>query len=156
MTYAYVTNSTVQATGRLPSAARRLDTGQWVLGLADATVELQQACGWYEVADTARPADTPIATYDRDVVLVAGTPTVVWTERAKTPAELDAETEQAERETRDGNRSGSIATLRQWADDAAATTVTNGNNNQVTQVAITRLGVFFDRFADLLENQYPT
>ena len=98
MTYAYVTDGTVQATGRLPAAARRLDTGQWVLGLADAPVELQQACGWYPVTDTPRPDDTATTTHDRTVTLVAGTPTVVWTERPKTQAELDAEAEFAEQQ----------------------------------------------------------
>ena len=85
--YAYIVDGIVQATGRLPSSARRRDTGQWVLGLADATVTLQQACGWFQVVDTARPEDTATTTHDRDVVLVAGTPTVIWTERTLTDAE---------------------------------------------------------------------
>lgn len=100
--YAFTVDSVIQATGRLPQAARRLDTGQWVLGLPNATVELQQACGWYAVTDTSRPADTDTATHDRTVELVEGTPTVVWTERPKTQAELDAEQaaaqDQAERD----------------------------------------------------------
>ena len=98
MTYAYVTDGTVQATGRLPVAARRLDTGQWVLGLPDAPAELQQACGWYQVTDTPRPDDTATTTHDRTVELVDGAPTVVWTERPKTQAELDAEAEFAEQQ----------------------------------------------------------
>ena len=85
--YAFVVDGTVQAVGRLPVAARRLDTGQWVLGLADAPVELQEACGWYQVADTPRPDDTATTTHGRTVELVDGTPTVVWTERALTDDE---------------------------------------------------------------------
>jgi hypothetical protein len=46
-----------------------------------------------------------------------------------------------------------IGTLRQWAKDADAVTVTQGNAVQVLQVVVDRLGVFFDRFADLLEHE---
>ena len=46
-----------------------------------------------------------------------------------------------------------VATLRQWAIDAENTTVTNGNNTTVTQIMMDRLGVFFDRFADLIETR---
>ena len=96
--FAYVTSGTVQATGRLPAAARRVDTGQWVLGLAAAPVELQQACGWYQVTDTQRPADADTTTHDRTVELVDGTPTVIWTERPKTQAELDADADFAKQQ----------------------------------------------------------
>ena len=93
MTYALVTSSTIQAeSGRVPNAARRLDTQQWVLGLPDASVALQQACGWFAVTDTPRPAETPTTTHDRTVQLVANVPTVVWTSRPKTPDELAADT----------------------------------------------------------------
>ena len=86
--HAYVTDGTIQAVGRLPRSARRLDTGQWILGLHDASVNLQQACGWYEVMDTDRPDDSPTTTHDRTVELVDGVPTVVWTERPLTDEEL--------------------------------------------------------------------
>ncbi len=45
-----------------------------------------------------------------------------------------------------------VSTLRQWALDAEGTTVSNGNNTAVTQTMVNRLGVFFDRFADLIES----
>lgn len=57
------------------------------------------------------------------------------------------------REARENNLSGSIATLRQWAADARAVTVTPGNSVATLQTVTNRLGVFFDRFADLLENR---
>lgn len=76
--------------GAMPYSARRLDTGDWVLGLRDADPSLQQATGWYEVVDTPRPDDTPTTTHDRSVELVAGIPTVTWTERPFTAEELDA------------------------------------------------------------------
>lgn len=49
------------------------------------------------------------------------------------------------------------ATLRQWAADAAATTgvssMTVAQHKNVTQTVVTRLGIFFDRFADLLDER---
>lgn len=51
------------------------------------------------------------------------------------------------------NLDGVVSTLRSWASDARATTVTAGNVVAVTQTMVNRLGVFFDRFADLLVNQ---
>ena len=99
MTYAHITNGTVDTIGRLPNSARRTDTQQWVLGLATAPVELQRACGWYEVVDTPRPDDTPTTTTDRSVELVNGTPTVVWTQRNKTPDEIASDTATTNGET---------------------------------------------------------
>lgn len=93
MTYALVISNTVQAeSNNLPASARRLDTGAWVMGLATAPVALQQACGYYQVVDTARPADTQTDTYDRTITLPAGVPTVTWVQRAKTAGELAADT----------------------------------------------------------------
>jgi len=86
--FALVTDDTIQAVGRLPRSARRLDTGQWILGLPDAPVDLQQACGWYEVTDADRPDETETTTHDRTFELVDGIPTVVWTERPLTDEEL--------------------------------------------------------------------
>lgn len=51
------------------------------------------------------------------------------------------------------NLSAAIATLRQWSDQAEATTVTSGNAVATLQTVVNRLGIFFDRFADLLEVQ---
>ncbi len=51
------------------------------------------------------------------------------------------------------NVSQSVTTLRQWAADAASTTVTTGNQVVVLQQVVDRLGTFFDRFADLIESR---
>lgn len=56
----------------------------------------------------------------------------------------------AEREV---NLDQAIDVLRQWAADAEATTVTSGNAVATLNVVVDRLGVFFARFADLLENR---
>jgi hypothetical protein len=73
MTYALVDGDTIESEhGSLPESARRLDTGDWVLGLREyGTVEQQQACGYFEVVDTPRPADTATDTYVRSLELVA-------------------------------------------------------------------------------------
>jgi hypothetical protein len=92
MSYALVDDGTIEAEGALPQSARRLDTGQWVMGLRTAPVELREATGWFEVVDVARPADTETDTYDRTLELVGGVPTVVWVQRPKTQAEIDAAT----------------------------------------------------------------
>lgn len=89
MSYVLVTDDTIQSIGGLPRSARRLDNDAWVMGLANASTEAQQACGWYEVADTDRPDDTATTTFDRSIELVEGVPTVVWTERDKTADELN-------------------------------------------------------------------
>lgn len=47
-----------------------------------------------------------------------------------------------------------VAVLRQWAADADAVTVTSGNAVATLATVVDRLGVFFDRFADLLEDTY--
>lgn len=89
--HALVTSGAVHAVvNRLPLSARRIDTGQWVLGLADAPKELTEACGWYEVVDTPRPAtaDNEVAT--SSIELVDGVPTRVWTVRLHTPQEAAA------------------------------------------------------------------
>jgi hypothetical protein len=92
MSYALVDDGTIEAEGALPQSARRLDTGQWVMGLRDAPVELQEATGWFEVTDVDKPADTATHTYDRSITLVAGVPTVTWTQRLKTAEEVAAAT----------------------------------------------------------------
>jgi hypothetical protein len=75
--------------GEVPDTARRLDTGEWVLGLREyADQATREACGWYQVTDTVRPADTATHTTVQSVELVAGVPTVVWTPRAFTADEL--------------------------------------------------------------------
>lgn len=89
MSYALVIDDTIVTTGGLPVSARRLDSGAWVLGLRDADSATQEACGWYAIVDTARPDDTATTTHDQLIELVAGVPTVVWTERAKTAEELN-------------------------------------------------------------------
>lgn len=133
--YAQVTDSTVTTVqGRLPSSARRLDTQEWVMGLAAAPVELQHACGWYAVVDVARPANTATDTYDRSITLQAGVPTVTWTARPKTAAELAADTQNANRATVQTQAANALANNRTFVALASPT-----NAQVVAQVkALTR------------------
>ncbi len=80
----------------------------------------------------------------------------IFEARPATPDEIEAVDEQIDQEDREQkgtNVSQAVTTLRQWASDAAGTTVTNGNNKVVTQQMVNRLGIFFDRFADLIESK---
>lgn len=70
-----------------------------------------------------------------------------------TDTETEPTTDEQAHDTRESNLAGAIATLRTWSDQAAATNVTQGNAVATLQTVVTRLGVFFDRFADLLENR---
>lgn len=90
--YAFVVANAIQSEGPLPLSARRLDTQEWVMGLATAPTLLVQACGYFQVQDTARPADTATDTFTRTLTLVGNVPTVTWVQRAKTQAEIDAAT----------------------------------------------------------------
>jgi hypothetical protein len=66
---------------------------------------------------------------------------------------IDPAVTQQEWFDREDRLATSIENLRQWADQAEATTVTSGNAVATLQTVVTRLGVFFDRFADLLEQR---
>lgn len=88
--HALVIDGQIQALGRLPRSARRLDTGEWVMGLDSAPLALVHACGWHEVQDAERPPDTETHTHERSVEVVDGVPAVVWTPRAWTAEEVEA------------------------------------------------------------------
>lgn len=128
--YALVIDGTVEAVqSSLPGAARRLDTQEWVSpdgGLENGTVTEQEACGWFVVVDVAKPADTPTTTFDRSVGLVAGDPTVVWTERPKTAEELAAVTAST-------NQSAILTNLA--SDLAAMQTIINTANGSINAPA---------------------
>ncbi len=100
-------------------------------GWTDALAAL---CGFVPIVNTARPADTATTTYDRTVALVNSAPTVVWTARPKTQAELDAEAAAVNRTT--------ITTQATAALDANRTflAITSPTNAQVVALvkALTR------------------
>lgn len=87
--HAQIIDGTIVGLDGVPASARRLDTGEWVLGLRDANAATQQACGWYAITDTPRPDDTDTTTFDQTIELVDGVPTVVWAERTAVPPAPD-------------------------------------------------------------------
>ena len=86
--YALVQSDTIVRFG-LPPSARRIDSGAWVLGLADATDTLRAACGYFPVVDVAAPTIASTEVAERSVALVNGSPSAVWTVRNKTADELN-------------------------------------------------------------------
>ena len=112
MMHALVVDSTVQSVGALPRSARRLDTGQWVMGLATAPVAAQQACGYHEVVRNPRPDNTPTTTWDRSVEWTGTQVVETWTERDKTAEEVQAEQEAA-------NQTAMTAATAEALDDLA-------------------------------------
>lgn len=89
MSYALITNNTIQSIGGLPRAARRLDTNEWVLPPNGVwTTPQAEACGYFYVVPTNKPADTDLETWEKTVELVDGAPMEVWTSRPWTEAEL--------------------------------------------------------------------
>ena len=131
--YAFVTDNTATP-GRLPKSARRLDTGQWVMGLAAAPVELVEACGWYTVTSTDPPAHTANETVVAAITVVKGRPVQTWT-----VAPLDAEALAVK--AQEAVRSGLHTRQRQaLADNAAYLAIVAPTNGQaIAQIrALTR------------------
>jgi hypothetical protein len=85
-TYAIVVDDTILQVGNRPRAWRNHT------GLQYATDEQLAALGILPVVETPRPADTATHTTARSIELVAGVPTVAWTQRAWTVDELAART----------------------------------------------------------------
>lgn len=123
--YALVQNDTITKVGPLPPSARRLDTQEWVMGLATAPDRLVEACGYFPVTDTARPADDQTTTYDRSVTLVNSVPTVTWTARPKTAQEQANDTANANRTTIQTQAINALATNRTFLAIASPTNAQN-------------------------------
>lgn len=90
MKYAQVlATEIVQIRDRLPASARRLDTNDWVLNLREASVATQEACGWFKVVDTPKPADPDYYnTWYSMTEMVGSVPTLVWYPRARRGDEM--------------------------------------------------------------------
>lgn len=76
-----------------------------------------------------------------------------WTVAQLNAGELTAVSDAAAFSAKKTNLVNAIATLRTWSTQAAGTTVIAGNAVATVQTMVTRLGVFFSHFADLLEYQ---
>jgi hypothetical protein len=156
--YALVENDQVVRVAGRPTDLRRVSDGAsvlWSQYITDAELAL---CGWFPVIEADRPADTATHTFERTVQV--GTQgafrvvRVVWVQRPWTQAELAARAKAAAVDARNTELANAIDTLRTWAAQARGTTVTTANHLATTQTVVTRLGTFFDRFADDLENRF--
>jgi hypothetical protein len=115
---------------------------------------------WVKVTRQAQPAFDSNTQRLQKVVTVApdkSSVAITWNVVAVPQATIDATAlsfaEAVERDQKRQRGKDAVATLRQWALDAQATTVTSGTAVATLQIVVTRLGKFFDNFADLIESQ---
>ena len=124
--------------------------GMQLQGVPNGTIMLEQSEG-------AKPAFDPLtqklvgAWVDDDVNQTA---VWTWSAVALTTQEAAAAQEYAARQAKRAAVAQAIPTLRTWATQAKAVTVTSGNAVAVVQGIVDQLEVFWDRFADLLEATY--
>lgn len=98
MAYALVVGGTIQAVrnpGRVETIIGGVDAGRLLSAPPETgwTDALAARVGFLPITEVAKPADDSTHTYDSSVSLNAGVPTRTWTQRLKTQAELDADTE---------------------------------------------------------------
>lgn len=125
--------------------------GHWEPITDDATAARH---GWFQVVSVARPADTETTTYDRSWVLHGSQWVETWTERDKTADELARAAARAASGARRGDLRGAVRTLRDWSSQMEAHTVTQQNAVNTVQLLVDRMAVFFDRFADLIVEEF--
>ena len=117
MTYAHITAGAIDP-GSIGSLPRLWwDGSRWWDWRDNTTTAAGR--GWLPVTDTPRPADTATTTTDYSVTLVGGVPTVTWTPRPWTPAELDARARQAVAGQLVTNTTADLAKLNQAITDLA-------------------------------------
>lgn len=128
MTYAHVTDGTIDAIGNHPDL--EWDGTRW-WDLRDPTI--REARGWFEVTETPRPADTTEGTHDGSVVLVDGLPVRAWTFRPWTEEELaaqaDAEAQQVRYDTHQAILDATAALMADAHADGAAWVQPTGAHN---------------------------
>lgn len=147
MTYAHVTDGTIDRFAESPPTVGAKPDGATVSGIQPDDLVTLAACGWHPVADTARPVDTATHTHDRSVAMVAGTPTVVWTQRALTADELAFRAAQANRSTIHTQAGAALATNTAYIGVASPTNAQNAAQikaltrqvNKLIRLAINKL-----------------
>jgi hypothetical protein len=145
--YALVIEGEIQSVGRLPTSARRLDDGNWVMGLATASPGLIAACGYFLVLDMHPTYDSATEVLERGDVFLSdpSTPVVAYTIRPKTAEELAAEafasTVQTNTETLSNPTSveARIASIKGFLTDADVQVVLDqANNTALTTTQLNR------------------
>ena len=153
MTYALVIKGEIVETARLPHDLVRLDDGTKPLYSDFIDAKTLAACGWFPVLDMRPTFDTATEVLERGDVFLSDptTPVVSYTIRDKSPAELAAEADAADRQAK-GVRVGQAVTwLRNHAQTARNTTATTNNSIAVLNALLDDLPVVYDGLADLLE-----
>lgn len=130
MLYAHVTGGTVEQVGALPSIW--FDGTRW-WNIAGGAIDPADI-GWLPVTVEPRPDDTATTTWDRnEPAIVAGLPVIGWTERDKTPDELQAEADaaaaRARYETHEGILDATAALMESAHEDGAAWVAPEGAHN---------------------------
>jgi hypothetical protein len=143
MPHALVVDDVIESVGALPSSARRLDNGDWVMNLKGAGDVLQQECGWFPVVEGPRPPDTVDTTYDWSIELVNDFPSRVWTARPKTQAELDKDGKAENHTTILANLEQDMAAIQLILDDS------NSNINANPAQRIKEMGRMLRRLGRL-------
>jgi hypothetical protein len=116
--HAHVSEGVVDQVGRPPRLAYD-GTRWWDLRALDP--EVLAMVGWFPVTEAARPADTPTTTWDATYTAAGDVVTQAWVQRAKTPQELAAQTEQANMTSIEANLRQDLAAMQTIVDTANAT-----------------------------------
>lgn len=91
MPYAFVKDEQLVAYDVFfPREALSLVDGTYIRDLRGASVQQQQECGFWEIVEVTPPSVTDTQRLVRDVELVNGVPTEVWSVREETVDELRA------------------------------------------------------------------
>lgn len=121
MSYAHVTNGTVDQIGTPPATG--FAQGRW-WDLRTLDPAALAATGWVEATTTPRPADTATTTHEPTWAVVNGRAVQSWTERPKTADEEQSTAEQAARAELDANLLAGIAQIIAARNAATADIVT--------------------------------
>lgn len=120
---------------------RDLITREWSVAKPGAS----EAFGWYPVTEVVDPGDSA-----KTITHNGSNFTETWTfEQARQDSRIAEEARQVKATAVDN----AVATLRQWADDAAGITVTAGNIINVVQTMADRQAIRDARLADLIESK---
>lgn len=93
--YAHVTSGVVDSVGPPPQLV--FQDGRW-WDLRDRDPATLALVGWYPVTEAARPADTATTRWEPAFTFNGGTVTQSWVEVPKSAAEIQAQTEQTNRD----------------------------------------------------------
>ena len=131
--YARVVSGVIQEGPQplLPSAARRLDTQEWVSFIPDTPVAMVESTGWFVVAEVPMPAITATQRAELGYGVSNGRPTQTWTVRNETTDETTQRVRAANRQTLSNRTTAAtrLTELREMMADADVAAFLAANNN---------------------------